>query len=208
MLKVLRRKGLIEYAPEKVSGKEKLYVLSEKGKESLRTILINIGTRYFSRYVDPYASIFLEHVKNLFEISGKQKILCALNLEPVREMLDKTDTTYLKPFQKPPSTYSLIICGMVGTLMLYGWKREELSLYLSQMIQSLNEGGTFVTVEIEKTDNIFSELFFKEVVGYSRVPGLSESELRNLLEDYSLIVKKIDSWKGLLIGVAIKPGTA
>ena len=60
-------------------------------------------------------------------------------------------------------------------------------------------------VEIDKTENIFAEIFFKDVLGYGKVPGISNQELKDLLEQYNLNVITLHSWKGLLIGISTKP---
>lgn len=202
VLHSLQRKGLIEYAPKVLQ--KKMYVLSERGKEQLGTILSGIGSIYFARFVKPYVLSFINALENLFQIEPGQKVLCTLDYEPIKRWLKKADVTYLQLLESPHGSYDLCLCTMVETLKSYGWKIDEFTLYLSNIVKSLRPGGTLVTAEIEKTDNIFVEMFIKEVLGYGKVIGLSKVELRDVLETYKLNVKTLFSWRGLLISVSTK----
>ena len=88
---------------------------------------------------------------------------------------------------------------------IYGWKKNELRDYFLQIVKSLEKKGTLIMIEIEKTDNLFSEIFFKEVLGYDNVLGISKRELTTLLQNHNLKIKKIHRIKGILIGVSTKP---
>jgi DNA-binding PadR family transcriptional regulator len=54
VLKLLREKGLIEYASERAPGK-KLYVLSEAGVLEMKKVLLGIGRGFYSRYLETLA---------------------------------------------------------------------------------------------------------------------------------------------------------
>lgn len=203
-LKVLRENGLIEYAPKKVPGK-KLYTLSKTGILELKKIMLGIGRGYFSRHLENYSHHLLDVMSEMMiEIKPKQKILSTMLFEPIQHWLEKTDATFLPAFEEIKGNFDVILCGSVGTLMVYGWREDEFTNYLANLLKSLTPGGTLITVDIEKTDNIFVDMFFKEVLGFQRVPGLSEEELKELLMGYNLEVKKIISRMGILVGVSKK----
>ena len=205
VLKALRRDEFIEKAPNWTQGRKR-YVLSDKGKEQLGIILLSIGRRYFGHYVDSYVSSVIDDLKSIIQLNSK-KILCVTmhEHEPIRQWLANANATYLQIFETPTDTYDLVICCMVGTLMGSGWRSNEFEAYLSQIIKSLNLGGILIMVENEKTDNLYAEIFFKELIGFSKIQGLSKEELRNLLESFSLSIEDIQCRKGLLIGVSTKP---
>ena len=138
-------------------------------------------------------------------ISPKQKVLSTLLYQPIKDWLETSDTTFLPLFEEVSGTYNLIVCGGAATLMAYGWRKTEFTDYLLNLITSLEPGGTFIILENEKTDNIFANMLFKEILGFNRVTGLSEEELRNLLESQDLQVSYILSRRGVLLGIATKP---
>jgi DNA-binding PadR family transcriptional regulator len=203
-LKVLRENGLIEYAPKRVPGK-KLYVLSETGILELKKIMLGIGRGYFSRHLETYSPHLLDVLSEMMiEIKPGQKVLSTMLFEPIQRWLEKTDATFLPIFEEIHGNYDVILCGTVGTLMVYGWREDEFTNYLTNLLKRLTPGGTLITVDIEKTDNIFVDMFFKEVLGFQRVPGLSKEELRTLLINYNLEVRMILSRMGILVGVSTK----
>jgi hypothetical protein len=87
----------------------------------------------------------------------------------LREWLEKMNTTFSPLFEEVSGTYDLIICGGAATLIEYGWKSADFSGYLSNLVSNLKPGGIFVILENEKTDNIFVNMLFQEVLGFSRV---------------------------------------
>ena len=201
VLKTLRMEGFIELASEKVPRK-KMYVLSEKGKEQLKLILLGISRGLFANFLEPYAHSFVDVLESLIKLKPKQKVLCTLDYEPIKRWVQKADVSYLPAPEQPLSTYDVVYSAIIGTLILYGWKGDELKLYLSKLVKSLQPGGSLVMVEIDKTENIFAEIFFKDVLGYGKVPGISKEELKELLETYDLNVINLHSWKGLLISIS------
>jgi len=203
-LKTMRQKGLIKYMSGTAKEKKKLYVLSTKGKEQLRRILLGVGRRYFSRFIDPYIQPLVEKLEEIVPACHGKKVLSNLGYEPIRRWLKGADATYLQTVKAPSGSYDFILTGMVATLVSYGWKTNELTVYLTQIVNSLVTGGTLVVLEIKKNDNIFMEMFFKDVLGFGRVPGVTEDELKNLLETHNLRIKAINDWRGLLIGVSTK----
>lgn len=201
VLKSLLMEGFIEYAPVKVPGK-KMYVLSETGKEQLKTILLGISRGFFGDYMEPHTHSLVDVLENLIKLKPQQKVLCTLDYEPIKQWMQKAEVTYLTTPDLPRGVYDLIFCTMVGSLILYGWERDEFTLYFSKLVKSLHPGGTLLMVEIEKTDNVFAGIFFKDVLGYGKVPGISQEELKDLLEHYHLNIRKLLNWRGLLIGIS------
>lgn len=205
VLKSLREKELIEFASEHVKGK-KPYILSEKGVLELKKIMLGIGRGFYSRYLESLAADLVVTLKKMnVTISPKQKVLSTLLYQPIKHWLEKSDATFLPLFEEISGTYDLIVCGGAATLMAYGWRKTEFTNYLFNLVTSLEPGGTFVILENEKTDNIFVDMLFKEILGFNRVTGLSEEEMRNLLESYDLQVSYILSRRGVLLGIATKP---
>ena len=204
VLKGLMKEEFIEYAPHEIPGK-KMYVLSENGKEQLKLILLGISRRFLSHYAEPYSQSFIDSWENLIKIKPNQEVLCTLDYKPIKQWLQKAVVTYLPVPEQPVGTYDHIICTMVGTLILYGWERNEIANYLSEIVKSLKPKGTLLIAEVEKSNNMFMEIFFKEVLGYGKVPGISKEELKDLIENYNMNVKKMLSWKGLLISISTKP---
>jgi DNA-binding PadR family transcriptional regulator len=204
VLKSLMNEEFIEYAPEGIPGK-KMYVLSEKGKEQLKFILLGLSRRFLTHYAEPYSQSFIDSWENLIEIEPNQKVLCTLDYKPIKQWLKNAVVTYLPVPEQPIGTFDHIICTMVGTLILYGWERNEIASYLSEIVKSLKPKGTLLIAEVEKSHNMFMEIFFKEVLGYGKVPGISKEELKDLMKSYNMNVKKMLSWKGLLVSIATKP---
>jgi DNA-binding PadR family transcriptional regulator len=206
VLKALKRDGYIENASDWTPGRKR-YVLSDKGKEQIKIIMLGIGRRYFAHYVDPYVSSIIDELKSITQIDSEKKALFVTMYEhePIRQWLTNTKAKYIQIFEEPPDIYDFIVCCMVGTLMSSGWRTDEFSAYFPKILKSLRPGGTLIVVENEKTDNIYVEMFFKEIVGFGKPPGFSKEELRNLLESYNLSVTDMLNRRGFLIGVSTKP---
>jgi len=206
VLKVLRRDGYIENAPDWTPG-NKRYVLTDKGKEQIKIVMLNTGRRYFAHYVDPYVSSLIGELKSIIPIDSKEKVMFVTLYEhaPIRQWLTPINATYLHFFDKPADVYDLIICCMLGTLMSSGWRTDEFTAYFPVILKSLRPGGTLIVIENERTANIYVELFFKEIIGFSKPPGFSKEELRNLLKSYNLSVEDVLDRRGLLIGISTKP---
>ena len=204
VLKTLKMEGFIEHAPEKIPRK-KMYVLSEKGKEQLKLILLGISRGLFAHFIEPYTQSFVDMLETQIQLNPKQKVLCTVDYDPIKRWVQKADVAYLPAPEQPHDTYDFIFSTMIGTLIVYGWKRDEFKLYLSKLAKSLQPRGSLLMVEIEKTENMFTEIFFKEVLGYGKVPGMHKEELKDLLEKQNLNVRNLHSWKGWLIGISTKP---
>lgn len=77
-LKTMRQKGLIKYMSGTAKEKKKLYVLSTKGKEQLRRILLGVGRRYFSRFIDPYIQPLVEKLEEIVPACQQCRLLLPL----------------------------------------------------------------------------------------------------------------------------------
>jgi DNA-binding PadR family transcriptional regulator len=203
VIKTLREKGLIESAPERVPG-QKAYVLSENGVREIKKILLTISRRYFSRYTGPYTSAIVDTLREALTIERYPHVLSTLTYEPVKAWLQATDATYLQLFDTPPATYDLVLSGLVYTIMAYGWKKTAFTRFLTALIESLRPGGTLILVELEQTNNLIVTMFFKDVLGFTKVPGVSTEAVRAMLEAFHLRVDHIHRNRGLLISDARK----
>jgi hypothetical protein len=47
----------------------------------------------------------------------------------------------------------------------------------------MKSGGRLLAIEIEKSDNIFTRIFFEDIVGLREPPGLSRGDLEKILGD-------------------------
>jgi DNA-binding PadR family transcriptional regulator len=205
VLKLLREKGLIEYASERAPGK-KLYVLSEAGVLELKKVLLGIGRGFYSRYLEALAADFVVTLQKLDPtLNSEGKVLSTLLYRPIKEWLANSDVTFLPLFEEIKGTYNLILCGGVATLIEHGWRTPEFEEYLSNLVSALEPEGTFVILEKEETDNIFVHLLFQEILGFSSVPGLSAEELRDILVKHDLQINTILPRRGVLLGIATKP---
>jgi DNA-binding PadR family transcriptional regulator len=205
VLKLLRQKGLIEYSSERAPGK-KLYVLSEAGVLELKKILVGIGRGFYSRYLETLAADFVVTLQKLnVTLNPEWRVLSTLLYHPIKQWLETADATFLSLDKEIPDTYDLILCGGAATLMERGWWTTEFEKYLSTLVSALEPGGTFVILEKEMTDNVFVDMLFQEVLGFSRVPGLSEEKLRDILVRHDLQVNTILPRRGVLVGIAMKP---
>ena len=86
--------------------------------------------------------------------------------------------------------------------MRYGWKTTEFHTYLTSLVQSLRPDGLLVLMELQKTDNLIVTIFFKDVLGFDDVPGITEQNLREILSDHALTVQTIFVQRGCFITLA------
>jgi len=204
ILKTLREKGLIEYALEQ-SPVKKVYVLSNDGIKELIKIMHAIGNKFIIRHVSSYTSSLLEVLKPVIDITQCEKVLSTLQFQSIRDWLKNTDTTYLNIFEKPSSTYNLILMGLVCTFKASGLKEDDFTAYTSAMVKSLQPGGTLVMVELEKDTHLISRAFFNSILGFNEVPGISEEEMRICLKGHNLNFKNVYHKDGMLISISTKP---
>ena len=197
-LKLLKSRGLIEIQAK--TEKKKIYVLSEKGKQQLQTMLLDMSRKYFYVYVNPYLQPLIQILDETIKLTPNLRILSNWEYEPAKQWLSQMDVTYQQFPEEPKGRYNLAIIQLIGTLILYNWKKEELARYLSKIIESLEPESTLVMIEIEKVNNVFANMYFKEVLGFAKVPGLTETELKELMESHGLKVTEIKKEQGILLG--------
>ena len=203
VLKLLKRKGLIEV--KTIIRKKKYYVLSEKGKQQIQNILLHMGRKYFSACLDPDWFPWIKIFDETISLTPNLRILCNMNYEPVRQWLGKMDVTYKQFLEEPEQSYNFAIIQIVATMILYDLRKEELSRYFSKIVESLEPESTLVMIEIEKVENVFMKMFFRKVLGFTKVPGITETELKELIESYGLEVTSIKKEMGTLICITRKP---
>jgi len=203
VLQILERKGLIEV--KTIAKKKKYYVLSEKGKQQIQNLLFDIGRKFFSTYLDPDLFPWIRILDETIRLTPNTRILSNIDYEPVRHWLSNMDVTYKQFLEEPERSYNFAITQIVATMILYDWRKEELSRYFSKIVESLEPESTMVMIEIEKVDNIFVKMFFRKVLGFTKVPGITETELKELIESYGLEVTSIKKEMGILICISKKP---
>ena len=152
VLKFLKNQGLIEIKSR--VKRKKYYGLSEKGKESLQKMLLDMSQKHFSVYVNPYLQPLIHLIKGMIKLTPNLRILSNWNFEPTKQWLSQMDVTYQQFPEEPKGSYNLAIIQLIGTMIFYGWKKDELSHYLSKIIESLEPESTLVMIEIERVNNI------------------------------------------------------
>lgn len=87
---------------------------------------------------------------------------------------------------------------------MIGKKNVDITDYMKRLYKSLNRGGFLLAVEIEKTDNLFSQILFEDIFGLKDPPGLQTEELKSILEKNGFATTTVTSKNGLLYAVAQK----
>ena len=196
-LKLLRSRGLIEI--KTMVKRKKYYVLSEKGQQQLQTMLLDISRKYYASYLNPYLKPFIQIMGEIVKRIPNPKILSNIDYKAVKEWLDEKDVVYQRFLEEPKGRYNLVITQMIGTMISQGWRKEETTQYLSKIVESLEPESIMVMVEIERIKNIFNEMFFREVLGFDKAPGITETELKELVEGYNLKIIELKKEMGILI---------
>ena len=197
-LKLLKSRGLIEIQAK--TEKKKIYVLSEKGKQLLQQQLFDIGRKYFNVSVTPYLEPLIQMLDDTIKLTPELKILSNGGYEPTKQWLHHMDVTYQQFPEEPQGRYNLAILDLIGTLIHYGWKKKELYNYLSRIIESLEPESMMIMIEIERVKNMFANMYLQDVLGFTKVPGITDTELKKLIESIGLKVINIKKEQGLLIG--------
>lgn len=197
-LKLLKSRGLIEIKMK--AKKKKFYVLSEKGKQQLQTMLLDMSRKYFYVYVNPYLQPLIQILDETIKLTPNLRILSNWEYEPAKQWLSQMDVTYQQFPEEPQGRYNLAILDLIGTLIHYGWKKKELYNYLSRIIESLEPESMMIMIEIERVKNMFANMYLQDVLGFTKVPGITDTELKKLIESIGLKVINIKKEQGLLIG--------
>ena len=203
VLKVLRKRGLVDYEVE-VQGttRKKVYSLTEAGRQQIREGFLRSAKVYCCD-----ASLLLNRtlktIEGLVEIKRHRKVLCTLESNEVRRFLRSADVTFSHDLNVSPDTYELAL-SFLGVGCFIGKETQDITAYVSRLYKSLKKGGSLLAIEIEKTDNMFAGMFFEDIVGLKESSGLQREELEGILERVGFNATKMTSKSGLLYAVSQK----
>jgi len=203
VLEALRKKRLIDYRVETIGiTRKKIYFLTEAGRQQIRESLVN-SARIFCCDASLHINRILENVKGSVEIKRHQKILSTLEYDEVKRFLRGADVTFSYDLNVPSDTYDLAL-SFLGVGCVIGKETADVTDYVSRLYRSLKKGGSLLAIEIERTDNMFARMFFKDIVGLKEPPGLQREELEAVLEKIGFKATEVTSKSGLLYAVSYK----
>jgi DNA-binding PadR family transcriptional regulator len=202
VLDVLRKKGLIDFKAE-TSGaaRKKVYFLTDIGMQKMHDHLTS--SVKFCCDTLSHVNTIIKTMQQLVEIKRHQKVLCTLDHEEMKHFLKGANTTFSSDLKVPSGTYDLAL-SFLGVGCLIGKETSDITDYVNQLHLSLKKGGTLLAIEVEKTDNMFSQILFEDVFGIREPPGLQPNELRAILEKTGFTTVSITAKMGLLYAVAKK----
>ncbi|MGD0451095.1 MAG: PadR family transcriptional regulator [Candidatus Bathyarchaeia archaeon] len=202
VLEVLRNKGLVDYTVE-TSGavRKKVYSLTNTGKKEIRDHLTQSARLCCD--IPAHIAKILENARGLVEIKRHQKVLCTLEYEEIKHFLKGADITFSSDLSVPADSYEMAL-SFLGVRCLIGKENTDIADYVKRLYKSLKRGGSLLAIEIEKTDNLFSQILFNDVYGLKEPPGLQTEELKSILEKNGFATAKVTSKNGLLYAVAKK----
>lgn len=202
VLDVLRTKGLIDFNVETVgAARKKVYFLTEIGMQKMHDHLTS--SVKFCCDVSNYIGKILKTIQELIEIKRDQKVLSTLDHEEVKRFLEGTEVTYSSDLKVSASTYDTAL-SFLGVGCVIGRETSDIANCVNQLYMSLKKGGLLLAIEIEKTNNIFSQILFEDVFGLKEPPGLHEDELRTILAKAGFTNLAVTAKMGLLYAVAQK----
>ncbi len=203
VLELLRKKGLIDFKVE-INGavRKKTYFLTDFGEQEIRDHLTRSAK--FCCDISKYLAKILENAGGLVEIKRHQKVLSTLDYDVVRRFLKAGDVTFSNDLKVPADSYDVAL-SFLGVGILIGQERADAADYVKQLYRLLKKGGKLLIIEIEKTDNIFSEILLEDFLGVGETPGLHSEDLKSILIKNGFTTKEIISRRGLLYAVALKP---
>jgi hypothetical protein len=97
-----------------------------------------------------------------------------------------------------------VVLNFLGAGCILKTTLNEIADYLKSVNELLQNDGTLVCIEIERTDNIFARFFFEKIFGLEVIPGLEKEELRNILEGIGFDDVQVISEEGLLFAFCTK----
>ncbi|MGD0643963.1 MAG: helix-turn-helix transcriptional regulator [Candidatus Bathyarchaeia archaeon] len=203
VLDVLRKKGLIDFKVETAGTvRKKAYFLTNTGRKEIREHLTRSAR--FCCDTPTYITKIVEKARGLVEIKRHQRILCTLDYEEIRRFLKGADVTFSSDLKGPENSYDTAL-SFLGVGIIIGKENADITDYVKRLYKSLKRGGSLLAVEIEKTDNLFSQILFEDVFGLKEPPGLQTEELKSILEKNGFATTKVTSKNGLLYALAQKP---
>jgi DNA-binding PadR family transcriptional regulator len=203
VLELLRKKGLVDFKVETNGAvRKKVYFLTTSGKQEIRDHLTRSAK--FCCDISKYITKILEDAEGLVEIKRHQKVLSTLDYEAIRRFLKAGDVTFSNDLKVPTDSYDMAL-SFLGVGILIGQERADAADYVKHLYGILKNDGQLLVIEIEKTDNIFSQILLEDFLGVGEIPGLQPEDLKSILEKNGFTTKEIISKKGLLYAVAQKP---
>lgn len=179
VLDALKTKGLIDYNLQTAGAtRKKTYFLTELGKQKIRSHLTN--SVKFCCDTSDYISKIVETVGGLVKVERRQKVLSTLDHPEVKRFLKGADATYSSDLNVPHGSFDLAL-GFLGVGCLLGAETADVAAFVNRLFLSLRGGGTVLVIEVEQSDNMFSQILFKDVFGLSDPPGLDRGGLEATL---------------------------
>lgn len=200
-LEELKRKEMIDFRLETVGAvRKKIYDLTAKGKKYLHESMTS-SARMFCCDPSLYVETIIGDVKEIIDIRRHQKVLSTLDLIDLRRFLNGADVAYVTEPGKVADQYDVIL-SFTGVGCLIGGMQKDLPQYFASLRPKLRKGGQLLAVEIERTDNLFARIFFKDIRSLSSPPGMSSGELEGILSMAGFNNVAVMSRSGLLYGLA------
>jgi DNA-binding PadR family transcriptional regulator len=201
VLEELRRKEMIDFQLETLGAiRKKTYDLTAKGKKYLRESMTS-SAKMFCCDSSLYIETVLRDAKGIIDIRRHQKVLSTLDYVDLRRFLNGADVTYSTDVDDMGDRYDVIL-SFTGVGCLIGRTQKDLPQYFASLRSKLRKGGQLLVVEIERTDNLFATIFFKDIRNMSKLPGMSSKELEDILSKAGFNHVVISPKSGLLYGLA------
>jgi len=200
-LEELKRKEMIDFHLETMGAvRKKTYDLTVKGKMYLRESMTS-SAKMFCCDTSLYVETVLRDAKGIIDIKRHQKVMSTLDYIDLRGFLNGADVTYITEVDKTTGQYDVIL-SFTGVGCLIGRGQKNLPQYFASLRPKLREGGQLLVVEIERTDNLFARIFFKDIRSMSKPPGMSSKELEDILSIAGFNNVVVTPKSGLLYGLA------
>lgn len=200
-LEELKKKEMIDFQLETAGAvRKKTYDLTARGKKYLRESMTS-SARMFCCDTSLYVETILRDVNSIIDIRRHHKVLSTLEHVDLSKHLNGADVTYVKELEKVEDR-SDIVLSFTGVGCLIGEGQKNLPQYFASLRPKLKKGGQLLVIEIERTDNLFATIFFKEIRSISRPPGMSSEELEGVLSKAGFKDVVIMAKSGLLYGLA------
>jgi len=202
VLDVLKTKGIIDFKVETARATlKKIYFLTETGAKKVHDHLSS-SVKYCCD-TSSYVNTILNTVRELVKIKRQDKVLSTLDHDEIKRFLKGTDVTYSNDLQVPRNSFDMAL-SFLGVGCLIGRETSDIADHVRQLYLSLKKGGLLLAIEAEKTDNMFIQILFEDMLGLKDSPGLNQVELRGILEKAGFTNLSVTAKMGLLYALAQK----
>ncbi len=200
----LERKGLIFHEIVRTeAAKKKIYKITPKGVQELSRLLSS-WTKLTCCDWSAYIKRFINVINRYISIKKGEKILCTLDAKLTKEWLKDANVTYQFDLKNLKQNFYDKIISMIGVGTIMERKETSTIYYLSRLKKALKNGGILVALEIERTDNIWAEKYFVEIMGFKEHPGMTKDEFREILEKVGFKDVQVHSVSGILVSISSK----